>query len=1087
MPCSFVLIKGERGKRKIHCIEESGQPKSSNCEPAKISDCRHPMSSSNNSWDTVPQWTRQSEELEKWLREMLPPNAFTPNLVQPANPPAQNSEQQSKSFTPTVAALQSSAVPLVPTTAISQIIFPVPERKMSTAPPRNIPPVQRTSTTQRDRGTPITGPQSRKISDAGMTSISCAKLSPACRLPPVAQTQPIIQTLPSDGKKSSNDAKKSDNSMAGSANDRASVAINGAKLSSAMIAEVAKGDEIATKLPPGADPEKSAAKTSESYEAEIVAEKGIIRREVLERGGMVGGADATATFDSKSNEFHASCTICLRPQYFKTRSDLEDHLIRAGHDAGESILLARATKRVQDKRSFGGVDQARGDPLSSGLPQTVNVTSAAERTRNAARIIPVSNNVQRIEYPRAPVSLLAHIDDRSTCQSPSVHRREHGPSSISSVIPKIIDGTKMTKAKTSAGSAPPRSEGKISTAPNEMSNSEMSSAATLQRQPELNTAKQMSESKTSTSSIPVFKQETTTTRAKSPRSEHGTGNNVDPEAPPPPDKKTRAQQPVYKFPPDWKLANTPGRFGFDKRLESRPDLLRQFDRNANKIIDPENLLLGSSHVDYQWICLSHLTCKKHVWFASINLRARGSGCRFCSKPPKGYCGCDGNLLSQSPLASEIDVQKNLVDNIVTEGLPITSHTQIWWKCDKGHPSWKVAVYCRGQDGTGCRKCARYKRYPLKLLKDHAAPVYAQAEPELNPGKNLETIELTSKESLNFRCRKHGKCLLHIWSTIVICRTKATKPTGCPYCVGLKVCKVCNPEKFLGSRTDLLAEWDHEYDANKKVSDPSSLLLSSAALYQWICQKHKTCKEHIWITSLHTRFYYDSGCPNCSNPRQKWCECEKDHMLPNQSHLVPEIDVEKNAKDGIDINLPIGSPKKIHWKCKVCAHQWPAKVWDRAHLGTGCPPCAELAIIPRMERDTLEILTELHIANFIPGKKFAKCRNKRVLKWDNFIPELGGFGALIETDGPQHFGPWTRHHEEERTRKFKDSQICDRIKNRFVEAEPYHFLRIAWSLRGQVKQIVAKFIADLVSHTELTPLIRFEGKEYQTEEYIKNVR
>ena len=64
-----------------------------------------------------------------------------------------------------------------------------------------------------------------------------------------------------------------------------------------------------------------------------------------------------------------------------------------------------------------------------------------------------------------------------------------------------------------------------------------------------------------------------------------------------------------------------------------------------------------------------------------------------------------------------------------------------------------------------------------------------------------------------------------------------------------------------------------------------------------------------------------------------------NLLSNNSKLMAEWDYDKNENEGLNpFELTLGSRETAWWKCCVCGHEWPAKIYSRS-AGRGCPVCA----------------------------------------------------------------------------------------------------------------------------------------------------
>ena len=64
-----------------------------------------------------------------------------------------------------------------------------------------------------------------------------------------------------------------------------------------------------------------------------------------------------------------------------------------------------------------------------------------------------------------------------------------------------------------------------------------------------------------------------------------------------------------------------------------------------------------------------------------------------------------------------------------------------------------------------------------------------------------------------------------------------------------------------------------------------------------------------------------------------------NLLSNNSKLMAEWDYDKNENEGLNpFELTLGSHETAWWKCCVCGHEWPAKIYSRC-AGRGCSVCA----------------------------------------------------------------------------------------------------------------------------------------------------
>ena len=128
-----------------------------------------------------------------------------------------------------------------------------------------------------------------------------------------------------------------------------------------------------------------------------------------------------------------------------------------------------------------------------------------------------------------------------------------------------------------------------------------------------------------------------------------------------------------------------------------PKLAKQWHPTKNNDLTPFDVTIGSKKKVW-WLC-----DKDHEWEASINNRAKGNGCPFCSGR---FATTSNSLQAVNPnLANQWHRTKNK-DLTPHDVLPF-SNKKVWWQCDKGH-EWEASVEKRS-NGRGCPLCAKNRR------------------------------------------------------------------------------------------------------------------------------------------------------------------------------------------------------------------------------------------------------------------------------------------------------------------------------------------------------------------------------------------
>ena len=140
-----------------------------------------------------------------------------------------------------------------------------------------------------------------------------------------------------------------------------------------------------------------------------------------------------------------------------------------------------------------------------------------------------------------------------------------------------------------------------------------------------------------------------------------------------------------------------------------PELLREWDYNKNKELDPDKIT-SSAKYKVWWKC----TKCGNEWKAWVADRTQGKGCPECGKLKMikkriiNQISNTGSLYDNNPsLVKEWNYKKNgeLKPNKVTPN----SNKKVWWTCSKCGYEWEAIISSRNF-GAGCPKCAnRIKR------------------------------------------------------------------------------------------------------------------------------------------------------------------------------------------------------------------------------------------------------------------------------------------------------------------------------------------------------------------------------------------
>ena len=140
-----------------------------------------------------------------------------------------------------------------------------------------------------------------------------------------------------------------------------------------------------------------------------------------------------------------------------------------------------------------------------------------------------------------------------------------------------------------------------------------------------------------------------------------------------------------------------------------------------------------------------------------------------------------------------------------------------------------------------------------------------------------------------------------------------------------------------------------------------------------------------------------------------------------------------------------SKEKVIIGCKKCVKDFKQSI--EHHLsGKGCPYCRN----SKGELLVTKILIENNI-EFEPQKTFDKCKNKRLLPFDFYIPSLN---ILIEYDGKQHFKENIKNSIY--CRDFEGTHLRDSIKDKYCIDNNIKLIRIPYTMKEiQIRDLLAK--------------------------------
>ena len=338
-----------------------------------------------------------------------------------------------------------------------------------------------------------------------------------------------------------------------------------------------------------------------------------------------------------------------------------------------------------------------------------------------------------------------------------------------------------------------------------------------------------------------------------------------------------------------------------------PNLINEWHPTKNGDLLP-SFFAPHSSVKVWWKCNAG-----HEWKASIGVRARGSGCPYCSgqKVLPGY----NDLATQYPDISNewcYELNNSLLPTMVTGG----SGKKVWWKCKEGH-TWSSKINNRTINNRGCPYCSHER---VISGTNDLATLYPEIASEWHPTKNGSD---SPSDYLPFRNKKKwwlcSKCGYEYQAVI----GQRVKGSGCKRCAGQVLIKGVNDFETL--YPEIALEWDYEENIGLA---PSDVFGQSNIKYHW-----KDKFGHKWMAQANDRAN-GTGCPYCSgnkvlkgfNDIKTTRPDLRNEWHPSKNGNVQPTDISK------------GYTKKVWWKCSVCGNDFEAYVGNRIK-GHGCPYCS----------------------------------------------------------------------------------------------------------------------------------------------------
>jgi len=240
----------------------------------------------------------------------------------------------------------------------------------------------------------------------------------------------------------------------------------------------------------------------------------------------------------------------------------------------------------------------------------------------------------------------------------------------------------------------------------------------------------------------------------------------------------------------------------------------------------------------------------HLWEAFVHKRSQGTGCPFCS----GRAVCQHNTLARKApeVALYWDAKKN--HPISPHQVTVCSRMRAHWKCSVCLHEWQTSVMTKTRRKSGCPQCAKANRGSVADGTRQKRPTFAIAKHALleqwDHDRNRENgnfpgnTTLRSSKFIWWHCHECPKGKVHSWQARPYSRTSGKKASGCPCCVGQKLCE-CN------SLETVCPDVAADFDAEKNGVSPAGVTSSATSKYSWLSDepgaKKRSVAQRTWYS------------------------------------------------------------------------------------------------------------------------------------------------------------------------------------------------------------------------------------------------
>ncbi len=291
-----------------------------------------------------------------------------------------------------------------------------------------------------------------------------------------------------------------------------------------------------------------------------------------------------------------------------------------------------------------------------------------------------------------------------------------------------------------------------------------------------------------------------------------------------------------------------------KKLDPLSACLQKSYRHSGMKSATRTLATVSSGLTATTRCGGHVTSAQTPFLMSgrrLLTRSNGKGCPFCS----GISTCQHNTLARkAPQVVQFwDAKKN--HPLSPDQVTVFSNMRVHWKCSVCTYEWQARVTEKTRGNTGCPKCAKAngsmradgtrQKHPTFAKAKHALLEQWDHDRNRENGDFPDNTTLHSRKLIWWRCHECPVGKEHSWQAPPSGRNSHKKATGCPFCVGRRICE-CNSLEAICP--DIAAD----FDIQKNGVSAAEVTNSSASKYSWLSDEPGAKKRSVDQRTSHAK-------------------------------------------------------------------------------------------------------------------------------------------------------------------------------------------------------------------------------------------